>query len=56
MRRVSGAGIRLIWITASGNAETCKQAGAAGYNLITHPEKSSLSTLARDMRFIEGLA
>jgi alkanesulfonate monooxygenase SsuD/methylene tetrahydromethanopterin reductase-like flavin-dependent oxidoreductase (luciferase family) len=39
----------LIWITASGNAETCKQAGAAGYNLLTHLEKSSLSTLARNI-------
>jgi natural product biosynthesis luciferase-like monooxygenase protein len=38
-----------IWITASGNAETCKQAGAAGYNLLTHLEKSSLSTLARNI-------
>jgi hypothetical protein len=39
----------LIWITAFGNAETCKQAGAAGYNPLTHLEKSSFSTLARNI-------
>ncbi len=38
-----------VWITASGNTETFTRAGRAGHNVLTHMEKSSLSTLAANV-------